>query len=63
MSELAAGAPSSHQLIKQLLNESIGESLFTQLSIGAANTAAARFTDSAKKGVEAFLEKKPVDWD
>jgi enoyl-CoA hydratase/carnithine racemase len=57
-SELAAGAGPAHQLAKQLLNETIGESLFAQLSIGAANMAAARTTDAAKEGVRAFLEKR-----
>ena len=49
-------------MTKQLLNETIGEQLFTQLSIGAANMAAARTTDAAKEGVSAFLEKRDPDW-
>ncbi len=61
--ELAQGAPSSHQLARQLINETISEDLFTQLSIGAANTAAARSTEAARRGVQAFLQKKgSVDW-
>jgi enoyl-CoA hydratase/carnithine racemase len=60
--EIAASAPQSILLSKQLLNETIGESLFTQLSIGAANMATARTTDAAKEGVNAFLKKRPPDW-
>ena len=60
--EIALSAPESVQLTKQLLNETIGESVFTQLSIGAANMATARTTDAAKEGVAAFLEKRPPNW-
>ena len=59
----AAGARESHQMTKQLLNETIGENLFTQLSIGAANMAAARTTPAATEGIEAFLEKRDPRWD
>ena len=59
----AAGARESHQLTKQLINETIGETMLTQLSTGAANTAAARTTDSAKEGIAAFLEKREPKWD
>lgn len=62
-SQCAVGARESHQLAKQLLNETIGESLFTQLSIGAANMAAARTTDAAREGVAAFLEKREPNWE
>lgn len=60
--EIALSAPEAVQLTKQLLNETIAESVFTQLSIGAANMAAARTTDAAKEGVAAFLEKRPPNW-
>lgn len=60
--QCALGARESHQITKQLLNETIGEQLFTQLSIGAANMAAARTTDAAKEGVAAFLEKREPKW-
>lgn len=60
--EIASAAPESVQLTKQLLNETIGESVFTQLSIGAANMAAARTTEAAKEGVAAFLAKRPPNW-
>ena len=61
--ECAAGARESHQMTKQLINETIGEAMLTQLSTGAANTAAARTTDAAKEGVAAFLEKREPVWD
>lgn len=61
--DCAAGARESHQMTKQLINETIGESLLTQLSTGAANTAAARTTDAAKEGIAAFLEKREPQWD
>ena len=61
--QCAVGARESHQMTKQMLNETIGESLFTQLNIGAANMAAARTTDAAKEGVNAFLEKRAPKWD
>lgn len=59
----ATGARESHQMTKQMLNETIGEQLFTQLSIGSANMAAARTTPAAKEGVSAFLEKREPRWD
>lgn len=58
----AKGARESHQMAKQMINETIGESLMTQLSIGAANMAAARTTDAAREGVSAFLEKRDPKW-
>lgn len=59
----ATGARESYQLIKKMLNETVGENLFTQLSISAANMAAARTTDAAKEGIDAFLEKRPPNWE
>ena len=49
-------------MTKQLINETIGENLFTQLSIGAANMAAARTTEAAIEGINAFLEKRDPEW-
>ena len=49
-------------MTKQMLNETIGETLITQLTVGAANLAAARITDAAKEGVAAFLEKREPNW-
>ena len=59
---LAVGARESWQLTKKMLNETVGEMLFVQLSIAAANMASARTTDAAKEGVQAFLEKRDPDW-
>ena len=58
----AAGARESHQMAKRMLNETIGEHLFTQLSIGAANMATARTTDAAREGIAAFIEKREPKW-
>ena len=55
-------APQAIQLTKQLLNETIGQSLFTQLAAGAAASAAARTTDVAAEGIDAFLEKREPQW-
>jgi methylglutaconyl-CoA hydratase len=55
-------APESLQLTKQMLNETIGEHLFMQLNLGAAASAAARTTDAAREGLQAFLEKRQPDW-
>ena len=60
--QCAEGAPTSLQMTKQMLNETIGESLFTFHSIGAANAAAARTTDTASEGVNAFVQKRDPDW-
>lgn len=61
--QCAAGARESHQSTKNMLNDTIGESMLTQLSIGAANLAALRTTDAAKEGIMAFLEKRKPKWD
>lgn len=47
---------------KRLLNETVGESLFTQLSAAAAATASARTTEAASEGIQAFLEKREPEW-
>ena len=59
---VAQGAHQTHQLTKQMINETIGEELFDQIRIGAANTAAARTTEIALEGVNAFLEKREPNW-
>ena len=61
-SQIASGSHQTHLLAKQMLNQTIGEELFTQLSIGSANTAAARSTEKALEGVNAFLEKRQPNW-
>ena len=60
--DISQGAHQSHQLAKQMINETIGEELFDQIRIGAANTVAARTTEVAIEGVTAFLEKRQPDW-
>ena len=62
VTEFISAAPTSLQLTRQLVNETISEAVFTQLSIGAANTAAARSTDQARLGVGAFVEKTTLSW-
>ena len=49
-------------MTKKLINETVGETLFKQLSAGAAATASARTTESAKEGIQAFLEKREPEW-
>jgi enoyl-CoA hydratase/carnithine racemase len=60
--EIARSAPEAIQLTKKLLNETIGEQLFTQLSLGAAASATARTTEAAAEGRAAFLEKREPKW-
>lgn len=58
----AAGAPESLQITKRMLNETIGEHLYTLLSAGAALSAAARTTEAAAEGLAAFAEKRKPVW-
>ena len=58
----ARSAPEAMQLSKRMLNETIGEDLFTLLSAGAAVSATARTTEAAAEGLAAFLEKRPPKW-
>ena len=60
--EVGTHAQNSLQMTKQILNETIGEELLTMLSIGSANVAAARTTDAAAEGIDAFLEKRQPKW-
>jgi methylglutaconyl-CoA hydratase len=55
-------APQSIQMTKQLLNETMGEQLLLALNIAAANLAAARTTDAASEGLQAFAEKRKPKW-
>jgi hypothetical protein len=45
-----------------MLNETIGEHLFTLLSAGAAVSATARTTEAAAEGLAAFVEKREPEW-
>ena len=56
---IAAGSAESIQLSKRLLNEMIGETLFSHLVSGAAMMATACSTDAAREGLLAFSEKRP----
>ncbi len=50
------------QATKRLLNESIGETLLTQLAAGAAHSATACTTESASEGIQAFLQRRDPNW-
>lgn len=60
--EIAKSAPEALQLTKRMLNETIGEHLGTQLSLGAAISATARTTEAAAEGLAAFMEKRLPKW-
>lgn len=60
--ELAQASPDALLLTKRMLNETIGETLETQLTAGAAVSATARTTEAAAEGLRAFLEKRPPVW-
>ncbi len=60
--ECAAGAPEAIQLTKRLLNETLGEDLSTQLSVGAVMEATARTTEAAEEGISALVEGRPPQW-
>lgn len=60
--QCATSAPESLLLTKRMLNETIGEQLFPQLSAGAAVSATARTTEAAAEGLKAFVEKREPNW-
>jgi len=60
--EVAKSAPEAVQMTKRLLNETIGEQLFSQLAAGAAVSATSRTTEAAAEGLAAFLEKREPKW-
>lgn len=60
--EVAQCSREAIQLSKRMLNETIGEHLFTLLSAGAAASATARTTEAAEEGLAAFLEKRAPKW-
>lgn len=60
--QCARSAPEALQLTKRMLNETIGESLTTLLTDGAAVSATARTTEAAREGLAAFIEKRDPQW-
>lgn len=60
--QCAHGPAEAIQATKRLLNESIGETLMTQLSAGAAVAATVCTTEAATEGITAFLEKREPKW-
>lgn len=58
----AAAPQEAIQATKRLLNESVGELLLSQLSAGAAGSATACTTESAREGIQSFLEKREPIW-
>lgn len=60
--DFSQNSPQSMQMTKNLINETIGETFFTNLNLGTANSAAARTTESAKEGVSAFVAKRKPNW-
>lgn len=60
--QTAALSPIATSITKRLLVETISESLFSELSVGAANTAASRTTMDAIEGIQAFSAKQSPKW-
>jgi len=58
----AQSAPEALLLTKRVLNETVGELLFTQLAAGAAASATARTTEAAAEGLQAFVDKREPKW-
>jgi enoyl-CoA hydratase/carnithine racemase len=52
----------SLQATKRILNESIGETLLTNLASGAATGATLCHSESATEGIRSFVEKRLPDW-
>lgn len=59
ITSIAAGAATSITMTKKFINESLGETLFTNLSLSLAQLATARTTEAALEGLAAFCEKRP----
>lgn len=60
--EAAVGSPQAIQATKRLLNETVGETLLTQLAAAAADSATACTTDAAREGIDAFAKKTAPLW-
>ena len=61
--QIALGSPAAIALTKRVLNETVGESMISQISAAAAALATMRTTESAAEGIQAFFEKRPPIWD
>lgn len=57
-----AGPAEAVTATKRLLNETIGETLLSQLAAAGAASATACTTEAATEGVRAFLEKRDPHW-
>lgn len=60
--QVASAPPIPLAATKRLLNETIGESLLMQLSIGAAAGATACSTETAAEGLNAVVEQRDPKW-
>ncbi|SMP68445.1 methylglutaconyl-CoA hydratase [Neorhodopirellula lusitana] len=60
--QASVGSPQAIQATKRLINETIGETLMTQISAAAADSATACTTESATKGIDAFASKNTPSW-
>ncbi|TWT42703.1 enoyl-CoA hydratase/isomerase family protein [Botrimarina hoheduenensis] len=58
----AESAPQAVGLTKRLLYDTVAEQLMSQLSSGAAASATAMTTDSAREGLAAHLENRQPEW-
>ena len=60
--ECAQAPPIPLAATKRMLNETVGETLLTQISVGAAAGATACSTETAAEGLTAFVEDRPPRW-
>jgi enoyl-CoA hydratase/carnithine racemase len=58
--QIAESSVESIQMTKRLLNEMIGEPVWSHLISGAAVMATVCSTESASEGLQAFVEKRPT---
>ncbi len=60
--DAAASSPEAIQMSKRILNEMIGEDIFTALSNGSSALATMCSTEAASEGMSAFIEKRNPTW-
>ncbi|MCM2373304.1 enoyl-CoA hydratase/isomerase family protein [Aporhodopirellula aestuarii] len=60
--ESSQGSPQAIQATKRLINESIGETMLTQIAAAAADSATACTTETAGEGIDAFMNKTTPTW-